>query len=97
MANNLASNPWKIDTPGASVIYAFPVKVMNINWSNYTLTTAQTALVQDSNGKDILNVTTAATSATMQPINTGQIGWVRGIQVPTLGSGELTISIGAGK
>ncbi len=79
------------------MIYAFPVKILNINWSNYTLATAQTVQLQDSNGKDILNATTAATSATMQPINTGFIGWVRGIKLPTLGSGELTISIGAGK
>lgn len=79
------------------MIYAFQVKILNINWSNYTLATAQTVQLQDSNGKDILNATTAATSATMQPINTGFIGWVRGIKLPTLGSGELTISIGAGK
>jgi hypothetical protein len=99
MANDISANPWKIDTPGASVIYAFPVKVMNINWSNYTITSAQNLVVQDSNGKDIVNSTTGAAGASgqLQVLNTGPLGWVRGIKVPTLTSGEVTISIGAGK
>jgi hypothetical protein len=96
MANDLSANPWRIDTAGASVIYSFPVRIKNINWSNYTLGGSQTCNVQDSNGKDILLAVTG-TGTQMQQINTGDLGWVRGIKVPTLGSGELTIAIGAGK
>lgn len=81
------------------MVYAFPVKIMNINWSNYTIATAQNLVVQDSNGKDIVRTTTGAAGASgqLQTLNTGPIGWVRGIKVPTLDSGEITISIGAGK
>lgn len=108
MANDLSANPWKLDTPGASVVYAYPVKIQNINWANYTLaaTTGNAALViQDSNGKDIVNVNFTNTTATVVPgipFNTGLVGWVRGIKITTLSSaggsaGEVTIAIGAGK
>jgi hypothetical protein len=96
MANDISANPWKIDTAGAGTIYAFPVRIGNINWSNYSLGVSQTCQVQDVNGKDILLAVTG-TGTQMQPTNTGVIGWVRGLKVTTLGSGELTITIGAGK
>jgi len=94
MANDLSANPWKIDTPGAGVIYAFPVKIKNIIWANFT-TIADTLLIQDVNGKDIVNAVVANTSQGMMSF--GDMGWVRGLKVITLTHGEITIAIGAGK
>lgn len=96
MANNLGVNPWKIDTPGAGVIYAFPIRIGTITWANYTPGTAQ-ALVQDANGNDILNAAIPSGQTQMQPVVMSGVGWVRGLKVPTLTNGELTITIGAGK
>lgn len=92
MANDISANPWKLDTPGAGVIYAFPVKIKNIVWANYAA--AATLVLQDVNGKDIINATAPGVG---QSWNFGEFNWVRGIKMPTLSSGELTIAIGAGK
>ena len=92
MANDISANPWKIDTASASTIYAGPVKIDNVIWANQAV--AATLLVQDVNGKDIIRAT-ATSGITDQHF--GKIGWVRGLVVPTLSSGELTIAIGAGK
>lgn len=95
MANDISANPWKIDTPGASVIYAFPIKIVNIIWANYT-TTADALIIRDLNGKDIINaLVTTNISTGFQSF--GNIGWVRGLIVPTMTHGEITIAIGAGK
>jgi hypothetical protein len=96
MANDISANPWKIDTASANVIYAFQMKITNIIWADYTLGGAQTLVVQDANGKQIVQMVTG-TSTTAAPLQTGFIGWVRGLKVPTLGSGEVTIFVGAGK
>jgi hypothetical protein len=80
------------------VIYAFPVRIANITWANYTVTAAQNCVVQDANGKDIMRATTGgAAGAQMQVVSSGFVGWTRGLKVPTLDSGELTIAVGAGK
>ena len=96
MANDLSANPWKIDTAGAGVLYAFPVRIGTITWANYTPGTAS-AVVQDSNGKDIFNAAIPSGQTQMQPVIMSNVGWVRGLKVTTLTNGELTISVGAGK
>lgn len=88
----MSANPWKLDTAGASVIYAFPVKIVNILWANEAAN--DTLLIQDSNGKTIISAT--ATSGLSQN-HFGSIGWVRGLILRTLTSGVVTIAIGAGK
>lgn len=95
MANDLSANPWKIDTPGAGVIYAFPIKIVNIVWANYT-TTGDALVIQDENGKDIVNAL-ITTSLSTTGMSFGPIGWVRGLKVITMTHGEVTIAIGAGK
>jgi hypothetical protein len=92
MANDISANPWKIDTASATPVYSFPVKIENIIWANEAA--AATLLIQDINGKDIIRAT-ATTGISEQSF--GKIGWVRGLVVPTLSSGEITIAIGAGK
>ena len=95
MANDLSANPWKIDTPGAGVIYAFPIKIVNLVWANFT-TTGDQLIVQDLNGKDIINAL-VTTSLSTGPMPFGAMGWVRGLKVTTMTHGEITIAIGAGR
>jgi hypothetical protein len=77
------------------VIYAFPVKIVNVIWANYT-TTADAFVLRDLNGKDIINaLVTTNISTGFQSF--GGMGWVRGIILLTLTHGEVTIAIGAGK
>jgi hypothetical protein len=83
-----------LDTPGASVIFAFPVKIRNVIWANFT-TAGDTLLLQDANGKDIINAVVASTTQGMMSF--GNMDWVRGIKLVTLTHGEITIAIGAGK
>lgn len=89
----MSANPWKIDTAGAGVIYAFPIKIENIIWADYAA--SATLTVTDLNGKQIVKAT--APAAVGQSWSFGKIGWVRGLIVSVLSSGELTIAIGAGK
>lgn len=70
------------------------MKIKNIVWANFT-TAADTLLIQDLNGKDIVNAVVATTSQGMMSF--GEIGWVRGLKVITLTHGEITIAVGAGK
>src|SRR5277367_4234223 len=100
MANDVSCNPMHLDTSGASVLWPVAVKIVNITWSNYTPGTLLTALVQDANGKDLLNAIIPAAQTEMMPIQTGFIGWTRGIKLTTLSGttpGEILVSIGAGK
>jgi hypothetical protein len=92
MANDISANPWKIDTPGAGAIYAFPIKIDNIVWANEAA--AATLLITDVNGKTIVSATASTNSSDN---HFGKIGWVRGLIVPTLSGGVVTIAIGAGK
>jgi hypothetical protein len=94
MANDISANPWKIDTPGAGVIYAFPVKITNIIWANFT-TAADALVMTDVNGKVIVNALVATTSQGMMSF--GGMGWVRGLIVSSLTHGVVTIAIGAGR
>lgn len=71
------------------------MKIVNLVWANYT-TTGDALVVQDLNGKDIINAL-ITTSLSSGPMAFGHIGWVRGLKVITMTHGEITIAIGAGK
>jgi len=90
MANNLQENPWTIDTPGAGVLYNANVNIHHMEFVAYTNAT-DTVVVQNMNGH---NVWDAQGESSLSPITTaGQIGWIHGLKVPTLGSGFLKIFI----
>ena len=90
----MSANPWKLDTAGAATIYAFPVKITNLVWANYT-TTGDALVVRDRNGKDIVNA--LITTSLGGTISFGNIGWVEGIALITITHGEITVSVGAGR
>ena len=77
------------------MLYAFPVKIVNIVWANFT-TTGDALVIQDLNGKDIVNAI-VTTNLNTGPMSFGTFLWVRGLKVITMTHGEVTIAIGAGK
>lgn len=92
MANDISSNPWKLDT--AATIYAFPVKIKNIVWADYT-TAGDTLLIENIAGKQIVK---AVVGTDLVPVwSFGAFDWVEGIILATISHGEVTIAIGAGK
>lgn len=93
MANDISSNPWKIDTSGFS--YSYPVKVDNIAWADAAA--SQTLTITDKNGKDVF-VATTPTGWAGGIWTTGKFGWVNGINITTVPAGTvINIYVGAGK
>jgi len=83
MANNITGNPWTIDTPG--VISTAGVHIKNILWLNG----AGTLVIVDNAGRDIVRDAWAAT----QDHNYGEFKWVQGMNVTTIGGGEVVVVI----
>lgn len=86
MANNLTSNPWVIDTPGASLLFAGDIYVEHFEWSTYAA--GATCVVQDRFGKTIWQPTAASDQ---QEVRSSKVDKVHGIAVPTLTSGKLFV------
>lgn len=97
MANDVSANPWKLNTTTTSTIWPSEVKITSVTWANYSLGSAQSLILQDANGKDIVNMAVPSTQTQVIPLSQTNIGWVRGLIVNALSSGEVTVSIGAGK
>lgn len=87
MANQLGSNPWVIDTPGASVLYKSDVKNAHFEWANYT-SQADQVQVTDRFGKIIWSATGQDDLSLVESFT---CEWVYGIAVPTLTSGVLRV------
>ena len=96
MANDVTSNPWRIDTVPFS--YAFRVKITNLNITDCT--DGDHITIKDINGKIIVDFT-AHTDGDLD-YRIGGLLWVNGVVVTTGGLGAggtavVTIAIGAGK
>ena len=78
MANQLASNPMTLDTPG--VIFRKHMKINNIEFVNYTAST-DSVVLQDINGNNLWD---ALGSTTNNVQRSGHLGWVNGMQLITL-------------
>ena len=91
MANQLASNPWLIDTTSANVLHDAMMPHIQIEYAGYGTTPAM-AEVQDRNGRTIALLEGLATGET---VRTGRMGWVQGIKVPpTLTAGGTNLTAG---
>jgi hypothetical protein len=96
MANDISANPWHINVVASGstvVLYPYPIKIKNIVWANPGA--GSTLILQDKNGRDIVNATTIAGQEGNWTF--GAFDWVQGLIVNTLSAGEVTIAIGAGK
>ena len=91
MANQLASNPWLIDTTSTAVLHDAAMPHIQVEFAGYG-TTAAASEVQDRNGRTIALLEGLATGET---VRTGRMGWVQGIKVPpTLTGGGTNLSSG---
>ena len=88
MANNLTTNPWTIDTVMAAA-YPSYVRIRDLTWDEQAASGDQLVIV-DQHGKLIID--TKASGANVYQ-RWGNLGWVNGFQVTTLGSGKVTIAI----
>lgn len=94
MANDLSGRQWRLDTalafgqPGA-VIWPGNVKIKDAVFSGYTAQTAA-CIVKDATGRTCGSVTG---STNLQPIHLGEIGWMSGFCLDTLGSGWVDVYI----
>lgn len=94
MANDLTGRQWRLDTalafgqPGA-VLFKGNVKVKDAVFSGYAGQTA-TCVLKDGTGRVCGNVTG---STTLAPIHFGEIGWMSGFCLDTLGSGTVDVYI----
>ena len=85
MANDITGNPWKLDTPG--LIANWQVHIKNLVWVNAT--TGETVLLQDMAGRDVLR----AIFNDAGDNNFGEFKWVEGLNLVTIGGGELLLVI----
>lgn len=89
MANDISARPWKIDTPGAGVIFQAQVYIKYVYWFN-PIAPADLATITDRNAKNVLPMR-AEVANQSQTFNIEN--WFEGLIVPTLASGVLYIHI----
>lgn len=78
MANQLASNPWIVDTPSATPLYLGNMPHVQIEYVDYSAAT-DIVEVQNRLGRTIAMLTAASDFRT---VRTGRMGWVYGVLVP---------------
>ena len=88
MANDISANPWYLDTVMASP-YFQGVRIGNIIW-NDAVTIGDQLIIKDRNGKVIVS---AKCNQPNYPMAFGGFGWVEGLQLTTIGSGNVTVVI----
>ena len=89
MPNSLGTRPIKIDSAAATVLFTSWMKIANIIFTQYALDTDDFS-VQDQNGKPIFE---GNGKADLSPVVSWKIGWVNGLKVPTLTSGQVEIYV----
>lgn len=88
MANNLTSNPWVIDTPGAALLFAGDVYVEHFEFAGYAAQGNQVQ-VTDRFGKVVWLATGAGD---LSEVRSAKVDKVHGIGCPTLqGAGQLRV------
>ena len=92
MANDIGNGVWIIDT--LPFVYNGPVKLVNVTWTEQVAAGDQ--FVMKSKAGNII-IDDKAYAANFDH-NFGFLGWkTSGIQITTLTSGKVMISVGAGK
>ena len=87
MANELATNPWVIDTAAPTVLYQTDVKNAHFEWANYS-SQADEVQVEDRFGKVIWSATGQDDLSLVESFT---CEWVHGIAVPVLSSGVVRV------
>jgi hypothetical protein len=87
MANQLATNPWVLDTPGAAILYSTDVKSAHFEWANYA-SQADVVQISDRFGKVIWSATGQDDLSLVESFT---IEWVHGIALTTLTAGVVRV------
>lgn len=75
MANDIAANPWSLDTVGATIIWPSWIKVAHFEMIDYTVDT-DTVQLQDRNGRVVWEGNGASD---LRPIVSMRVGWINGL------------------
>lgn len=98
MANNIATNVWRIDTASASPVKTGggPVYVSAIEFSGYAAPTDEAVVTATDAAGNTFIVTTFQGSGDDHPISTnfGKSVWIRNLAVPILTAGQITVYLG---
>ncbi len=106
MANNIATNTWKIDTPSANPVKsvgsgpfntgATSVYVSAIEFSGYAAATDKAVITATDAAGNTFTFLTLDGDAdlTAQTTSFGKGVWIRNLAVPTLTSGIVTVFLG---
>lgn len=108
MANNLATNTWKIDTPSATPVSLMPtntilgtnpqgpIYVSALEFSGYASATDEAVVTATDSAGNTFNVATMVGHADLSLVSTnfGKPVWIRNLAVPTLTSGQVTVYLG---
>lgn len=84
MANQLATNPLFLDTPGAAILIPRRIKINNIEFLGYAVATDEIHLT-DENGN---NVWDSVGSTNFNVQRSGHVGWVNGLIFASLTLGS---------
>lgn len=87
MANQTGSNPWVIDTPGASLISAQDMHAAHFEWAGYAAQ-ADSVQVKDRFGKIVWEATGKADLSLVESFT---LEWLYGFAVTTLTAGRLRL------
>ena len=88
MANNLASNPWVLDTAAVTVLFPGHIIVNAFEWEGYALDT-DTVVVKDGNGKEVWKAN-GFSDLTAAYSGAGSFS-IQGLALTTLASGKLRV------
>lgn len=89
MANSLTGRQWFLDTPGATVLWQGNAKIKNVIFSNYT-GAADVAVLTDVSGRVVCSL---SGNADFAPIVANDVGWVDGLIMPTLTTGNVIVTV----
>ena len=87
MANNISGNPWNLDTPG--VLFKQRFKFDGGTWN--AATANATMELVDNTGRVVFN---AVFPTDLTPVQIPKMGWVNGLTLLTLSSGNISIFVG---
>ena len=90
MANNLANNPYVIDTPGAGVLYARLLDVYLIRWVSPGAVAGHQCIITDQNNNPKWETVAPGPNYAEADHLDALEAW-NGLIVPTLSSGKLYI------
>lgn len=92
MVNQVAPRHFLIDTPGATPVWLSSLSIASITWTGASAA-GHSAIVRNAAGTRTI-FDAKASEANDFESGVYELGWVEGLQVPTLDSGKLMIVCG---